>query len=54
MNNRSIVASIASSQQEVADTIMESLVYCPMCDDTHANNTWCQLPGGIVSTGGAQ
>ncbi len=25
-------------------------IYCPMCEDWHANNSWCQAPADCFET----
>jgi hypothetical protein len=30
------------TETQYADT---KEIFCPMCEETHENNTWCQCPG---------
>lgn len=48
--NESIVTHVVDQKQPLAWTdglnwYKGEQVFCPMCEDWHENNTWCQAPG---------
>lgn len=41
MNSSTVQQSFMTLQEHLE---VHGLVFCPMCDDMHENNTFCQMP----------
>jgi len=40
-----LVFNINSLSGKIQDNIENDFIFCPMCEESHENNSWCQFSG---------